>query len=265
MNLCHWFVDGKAYFEDLYEKLLNAKETVYITDWWLSPEVYLVRPVNENIYLEIAQNKSSEEDIKNITRLMDVLNKVAEIGVKVYIQIYCECSLALTLNSKHSKQAIIQLNNKIKINRHPKDALDLLWSHHEKLVIIDQTIGYVGGLDLCWGRFDTNEHPLIEEENNDKLYLFPGIDYSNARICDFNNVQNYLMESIPRIKKRMPWHDVHSRIEGPAVVDIARHFIERWNFAKFNDKSEGITGIKNIVVEKNEKPKKVGLRKLLKK
>ena len=265
MNLCHWFVDGKAYFEDLYEKLLNAKETVYITDWWLSPEVYLVRPVNENIYLEIAQNKSSEEDIKNITRLMDVLNKVAEIGVKVYIQIYCECSLALTLNSKHSKQAIIQLNNKIKINRHPKDALDLLWSHHEKLVIIDQTIGYVGGLDLCWGRFDTNEHPLIEEENNDKLYLFPGIDYSNARICDFNNVQNYLMESIPRIKKRMPWHDVHSRIEGPAVVDIARHFIERWNFAKFNDKSEGITGIKNIVVEKNEKPKTSWIEKIIKK
>ena len=63
----------------------------------------------------------------------------------------------------------------------------------------------------------------------------------------------------------MPWHDVHSRIEGPAVVDIARHFIERWNFAKFNDKSEGITGIKNIVVEKNEKPKTSWIGNIIKK
>ena len=256
MNLCHWFVDGKSYFEDLYEKLLNAKETVFITDWWLSPEVYLIRPVNEGIYLEIDQKKASIDEIKQLTRLMDVLNKVAEIGVKVYIQVYCECSLALTLNSKHSEDAIIKLNKKIQVIRHPKDALDLLWSHHEKLVIIDQMIGYVGGLDLCWGRYDTNDHPLIEEENNEKNYLFPGIDYSNARICDFNNVQNYLVESIPRKKCRMPWHDVHSRIEGPAVVDIVRHFVERWNFTKFNDKSEGITDIKNTPISNESDVKK---------
>ena len=256
MNLCHWFVDGKSYFEDLYEKLLNAKETVFITDWWLSPEVYLIRPVNEGIYLEIDQKKASIDEIKQLTRLMDVLNKVAEIGVKVYIQVYCECSLALTLNSKHSEDAIIKLNKKIQVTRHPKDALDLLWSHHEKLVIIDQMIGYVGGLDLCWGRYDTNDHPLIEEENNEKNYLFPGIDYSNARICDFNNVQNYLVESIPRKKCRMPWHDVHSRIEGPAVVDIARHFVERWNYTKFNDKSEGITEVKNVTISNSSSNKK---------
>ncbi len=269
MNLCHWFVDGKSYFEDLYEKLLNAKETVFITDWWLSPEVYLIRPVNEGIYLEIEEKKATTDEIRQLTRLMDVLNKVAEVGVKVYIQLYCECSLALTLNSKHSKDAIIKLNNKIQIIRHPKDALDLLWSHHEKLVIIDQMIGYVGGLDLCWGRYDTNEHPLIEVENEEKNYLFPGIDYSNARICDFKNVQNYLVESVPRKNCRMPWHDVHSRIEGPAVVDIARHFIERWNYTKFDDKSEGITEVKNITVqssvENKEKVSKSWIGKIISK
>ena len=35
-----------------------------------------------------------------------------------------------------------------------------LWSHHEKLVIIDQTMAFVGGLDLAYGRWDTNAHPL---------------------------------------------------------------------------------------------------------
>ena len=42
----------------------------------------------------------------------------------------------------------------------------------------------------------------------------------------------------------MPWHDVHSKIIGPAVSDIARHFIERWNHANFADRKEkGLTSI----------------------
>ena len=35
-----------------------------------------------------------------------------------------------------------------------------LWSHHEKTVVIDQTLAFVGGIDLCYGRWDTHEHPL---------------------------------------------------------------------------------------------------------
>ena len=46
----------------------------------------------------------------------------------------------------------------------------------------------------------------------------------------------------------MPWHDVHSRIIGPAVSDIARHFIERWNHANFADrKKRGLTSINQSV------------------
>lgn len=29
-----------------------------------------------------------------------------------------------------------------------------MWSHHEKIVVIDQKIAYIGGLDLCYGRYD---------------------------------------------------------------------------------------------------------------
>lgn len=45
-----------------------------------------------------------------------------------------------------------------------------LWSHHEKTVVIDQTLAFVGGIDLCYGRWDTHEHPL-----NDDYDLPPGI------------------------------------------------------------------------------------------
>lgn len=31
---------------------------------------------------------------------------------------------------------------------------------------------------------------------------------------------------------RMPWHDVHCAVWGPPCRDIARHFVQRWNYAK---------------------------------
>lgn len=32
------------------------------------------------------------------------------------------------------------------------------WSHHEKMVAIDQSIVFMGGIDLCFGRWDTIDH-----------------------------------------------------------------------------------------------------------
>jgi phospholipase D1/2 len=43
---CKWYVDGEEYFQDLYDLLNTAVSEVYITDWWLSPELFLQRPVN---------------------------------------------------------------------------------------------------------------------------------------------------------------------------------------------------------------------------
>lgn len=39
-----------------------------------------------------------------------------------------------------------------------------LWSHHEKSVVIDQSIGYLGGLDLCYGRYDNDSYQLREPQ-----------------------------------------------------------------------------------------------------
>ena len=244
-NLAHWFTDGEDYFKDLSEKLMQAKETIFITDWWLSPEVWLTRPAPTQIYMAMAFQKKNKKESPPYSRLMDILYQCANRGVKVYVLVYAECSLALTLNSAHSQHALEDLHPNIQVERHPVNCTDLLWSHHEKLVIIDQIIGYVGGLDLCWGRWDTHDHPIFEGKNDKDEYLFPAIDYSNARIRDFDKVENYLEESCKResFEIRMPWHDVHSRLIGPVVADIARHFVERWNFSRFGTGS-GITDIK---------------------
>ena len=245
-NLCEYFIDGKSYFDDLYEKIMNAEKCIYITDWWMSPEVFLKRPVEEKIYLDMLEKKIVSKHLGNkMSRLMDILDYKARQGVKIYILIYDEVSIAVTLNSTHTIDMFKAINPNIKVSRHPPGAGTLLWSHHEKLVIIDHLIGYVGGLDLCWGRFDFQTHPLCEPPNPERTYYFPFIDYSNARICDFSKVQNYTKESVPRNEAvRMPWHDVHSRIIGPVVADIVRHFIERWNHANFDERKEkGLTNM----------------------
>ena len=241
---CVWFIDGKDYFSDLKNKLLKAKETVYITDWWLSPELFLQRPVNINDYKNLGYGESLDLSNEKISRLCDILKKIAEKGVKVYILLFKEVSFALNLNSKHSKTFLVNLHPNIKVCRHPKKSFDILWSHHEKLVIIDQQYAYVGGLDLCWGRYDNHSHPIIEPNNEENVYYFPGIDYNNARIKDFENVNMYLKESVQRNTVKMPWHDIHCLIQGPAVLDVGRHFIERWNYSKSGETEEGITNIK---------------------
>jgi len=221
---------------------MDAKKFIFIADWWMSPELWLKRPVSEKDYISFFKKN-------NMTRLMDILEYKAKAGVKIYILLYYECSIAIKLNSKHTQDTLEKLHKNIMVTRHPTDKLDLMWSHHEKLVIIDQGIGYVGGLDLCWGRYDTNEHPIYEAPNSEKKYFYPFIDYSNARICDFTNVENYLVESVPREScPRMPWHDVHLRLIGPAVNDISRHFIERWNHARFEDRSKSSLNIKSSTI-----------------
>lgn len=234
-NQVNFFVDAHDYFQDLSQRLKTARETIYITDWWMSPELTLIRPPQEK------------------SMLMDIFEERAKAGVKIYILVFNEMSWALTLDSLHTKTVLNNLHKNIIVTRHPKGKFELLWSHHEKIVIIDQTIGYVGGLDLCWGRYDTSNHILTENlsDDNQKDTHFPGIDYSNTRVQDFINVVQYDKDLINRnTTPRMPWHDVHSILRGEIVFDLTRHFIERWNFSRSINQKNKITDVRTST--KNE-------------
>jgi phospholipase D1/2 len=84
------------------------------------------------------------------------------------------------------------------------------WSHHEKVVVVDNHRACIGGLDICFGRWDTQNHPLADAHPTDfSRTLFPGQDYNNARILDFQDVCNYVSGTISVLESpRMPWHDV---------------------------------------------------------
>ena len=46
----HRFINGKSYMKAVAKALLTAKEEVFITDWWLSPELMLIRPGNDESF-----------------------------------------------------------------------------------------------------------------------------------------------------------------------------------------------------------------------
>eukprot|EP00742_Colponemidia_sp_Colp-10_P008039 GILJ01008674.1.p1 GENE.GILJ01008674.1~~GILJ01008674.1.p1 ORF type:complete len:1307 (-),score=215.05 GILJ01008674.1:364-4284(-) len=218
-----YYIDGVDYFKAVADAIESAKHEIFISDWWLSPEVYLRRPPHE--YPD--------------SRLDKVLQKKAEAGVKIYISIYKEMQVALTINSAHTKMALRRLHPNIKVMRHP-DHVGLsgvfFWSHHEKIVCVDQEVAFVGGLDLCYGRADTQQHPLTDL--SDKPF-FPGIDYANSRVRDFVNVHEPHTDLIERASIcRMPWHDVSCRLTGESARDVARHFIQLWNHVKVDKAKE---------------------------
>lgn len=144
-QMCRWYVNAASYMEHVMNGLNNAKEEIYIADWWLCPEIFLKRPTDDTQY-----------------RLDKILLKKAKEGVKIFILLYKEITFALNLMSLRTRQILTEYgaNHNIKVLRHPDHIFDgvFLWSHHEKFVVIDQSIAFLGGIDLCYGRWDDDFH-----------------------------------------------------------------------------------------------------------
>uniref|UniRef100_A0A8C1WPJ7 phospholipase D n=1 Tax=Cyprinus carpio TaxID=7962 RepID=A0A8C1WPJ7_CYPCA len=209
-----WYVNGKQYMEDVANALEEAEEEIFITDWW---------------YVE----KTSTIHLQK--------------GVRIFVMLYKEVELALGINSEYSKRTLQQLHPNIKVMRHPDHVSSsvYLWAHHEKIVVIDQSVAFVGGIDLAYGRWDDLEHRLTDigrvckNTISDVIGLmgntrfWHGKDYCNFVHKDWIQLDKPFDDFIDRhITPRMPWHDIASVVHGKAARDVARHFIQRWNFTK---------------------------------
>ncbi|KAK4245224.1 hypothetical protein C7999DRAFT_16553 [Corynascus novoguineensis] len=254
-----WYVDGASYFWAVSMALEEAREYIYILDWWLSPELYLRRPPARN----------------ERYRLDNMLKAAAERGVQIFVVVYKEVPQALTREwtRSHTKHALEALHPNIKVFRYPdhhhsgndivtglqdlhsmlqnfslktmdlarasqdavkalygaKDDIVLYFSHHEKLCLIDGKVAFMGGLDMC--------HPIADAHpGNVEQIVFPGQDYNNARVYDFEDVEKWENNKLDRTKSsRMGWSDISISLSGPIVDSLAIHFTQRWNFI-FNKK-----------------------------
>ncbi|RDW67489.1 uncharacterized protein DSM5745_09355 [Aspergillus mulundensis] len=255
-NNVTFHIAGCAYFWAISEALERARESVWIMGWWVSPEVYLRRPPSRN----------------EGYRLDRMLKAAALRGVKVNVVVYKDIPGAMCLNSQHTEDVLHNLDPNISVLRYPdhnpmrgyppshpsnqKHAArgdvglrklsdsrlerffdhegypGLAWAHHEKLVIVDQQLAFIGGLDLSFGRWDPVQHP-IADSHPCKVHptVFPGQDYNNARVANYTDLEHWEKNNLDRsVTPRMGWEDISVSLTGPVVVDLCHHFVDRWNF-----------------------------------
>jgi len=225
-----WLVDGRDYMWNVSRAISMAKDVIYIHDWWLSPELYMRRPAC----------------ISQKWRLDRLLQRKAEQGVKIFVIVYRNVEAAVPIDSEYTKFSLLNLHPNIFVQRSPNQFKknQFFFAHHEKIVIVDHDIAFVGGIDLCFGRWDCPQHPVADDKptgfeprDNPKdaehCQLFPGKDYSNPRVQDFFRLNEPYEEMYDRGKiPRMPWHDISMQVVGQPARDLTRHFVQRWNYVR---------------------------------
>ncbi|KAM3174478.1 hypothetical protein ACTXT7_010446, partial [Hymenolepis weldensis] len=110
-----------------------------------------------------------------------------EQGVRICILIYREVKLVLNLNSRYTMKKLTSMHKNIHVIRHPSHIRDRTfnWSHHEKMVVVDQSVVFMGGIDLCYGRWDRPDHPLL-----DVAIKSTSLEFSrDLHDCDFYNME----------------------------------------------------------------------------
>lgn len=276
-NLLHAFTTGEDYFKDFITECKNAKEEICILGWQVNWDALL----------------------SNGLRLYDVLRAAAARNVSIYVMPWCHSNPVqtydyqtaivlgqindeLNLSGKDRRVHVIRASSRATVNVR-------YFSHHQKQVIIDQRIAYVGGMDLCYGRFDDASYDLHPDANGRQAMnrynpciparqdmadpttlladpnLMSGLadryarssslgktsleqeqkkidsgawqipykesstfdTVTNSPSLDSNKAEPLTLD--PSCQPRMPWQDVHCRVEGPAVSELLRNFVVRWN------------------------------------
>jgi phosphatidylserine/phosphatidylglycerophosphate/cardiolipin synthase-like enzyme len=167
-NAFELLVDGAEALPRIAAALRDARSHVYVAGWHADPAFRL------------------EPDGPPLAELL------AGLGVDVHVLVWAGAPLPLFRPSRGDvREAIARLRRgRVRVEGDARERP--LHCHHEKLVVVDDRVAFVGGIDLtdfAGSRWDTSGHPTRGE---------------------------------------LGWHDACARIEGPAVADVARHFVLRW-------------------------------------
>ncbi|WP_341678131.1 phospholipase D-like domain-containing protein [Niveibacterium sp. SC-1] len=272
------FTTGRDYFADFTASCDKASSEICILGWQVSWDALLAPGV----------------------RLYDVLLRAAKRGVKIYVMPWDDTNPVQTYDDQ-TKAVLESINTRPGVSGNPVNVLlakslatknNSYFSHHQKQVIIDRAIAYVGGIDITYGRYDDSTYDLhANKDGREVLNRYNGCiawvqplatrdpnvvdpDLMSGAIDSFkvpyfgksaaesaseraakggwqvpydtapadavgasyvgagpSTERNVVLRRTlnPATQPRMPWQDLHSRIEGPAVSDLLRNFVVRWN------------------------------------
>eukprot|EP00262_Sarcandra_glabra_P021160 TRINITY_DN876_c0_g1_i1.p1 TRINITY_DN876_c0_g1~~TRINITY_DN876_c0_g1_i1.p1 ORF type:complete len:813 (+),score=144.84 TRINITY_DN876_c0_g1_i1:311-2749(+) len=225
---------GKYYephrcWEDVFDAITNAQHLIYITGWSVYTEVTLVR--------DLKRQKPGGD-----VTLGELLKRKASEGVRVLMLVWDDrTSVPLLkkdgLMATHDEETANYFRDTdvhcVLCPRNPDDGgsiiqdlqVSTMFTHHQKIVVVDaelpgrgsqqrRIMSFVGGIDLCDGRYDTQFHSL-----------FRTLD--NVHHADFHQ-PNFTGACIQKGGPREPWHDIHCKLEGPIAWDVLFNFEQRW-------------------------------------
>lgn len=140
-----FLVDGEAYFKAFRDAALRAQQSIMIVGWDIDTQVELVR----------GEGQTSEWPAKLGEFLVALLRRKRKLRVFVlnwdYAVIYAlERQWMPTAEPgwRRHRRLTYRLDD-----QHPLGA-----SHHQKLVVIDDGLAFVGGFDVSKSRWDTRAH-----------------------------------------------------------------------------------------------------------
>ncbi|HSD81281.1 MAG TPA: phosphatidylserine/phosphatidylglycerophosphate/cardiolipin synthase family protein, partial [Solirubrobacteraceae bacterium] len=167
-------VDGAEVLPAIAEAIRGARRSVRVAGWAVTPHFALTRD-------------------EPPAPLRELLADAADRGVDVRVLLWAGAPLnAFAPGRAAVREACRALAAGTRV-RVVVDARErLLHCHHEKLVVVDDEVAFVGGVDLTdlgGDRWDTPGHPA---------------------------------------RGRLGWHDVGTRLRGPVVADVAEHVDARW-------------------------------------
>jgi phosphatidylserine/phosphatidylglycerophosphate/cardiolipin synthase-like enzyme len=166
------YVDGADALAEIAAAIEAARASVWLAGWYFSPDFKLTSAHAET--------------------LRELLARTAE-RVEVRLLAWAGAPLPLFHPDRKEVRAVAEALSSGTQVRVALDAKERpLHCHHEKLVVVDGELAFVGGIDLtsyAGDRLDTSDHPA---------------------------------------RGSLGWHDATTRIRGPAVADVAEHFRLRW-------------------------------------
>jgi phosphatidylserine/phosphatidylglycerophosphate/cardiolipin synthase-like enzyme len=187
-------IDGEDYYRAFYQAARSAERTILVSGWQFDSGVPLLR------------GKDAGSDCGDV-RLLSFLNELCEKNDRLRIYLLAwNFSAIYSLDREWFQEWYFNwtTNERFIFCFDHYHALGA--SHHQKFVVIDSRIAFVGGLDLCSSRWDNRAHL---PENPDRV---------NADQAPYR-----------------PFHDIQSYHVGPPAEELAGMFKDRWRIVCGDD------------------------------